>query len=766
MPRLKSNLNHLVCTALVASLFGCSPQAESPESPAPTTQTASLQNATKPVSHQTSNNAAVPAENEQADSQVEKPKEDKKEHKFTNRLKDEKSPYLRQHMHNPVDWYPWGEAAFAKAKAENKPILLSIGYSTCHWCHVMERESFENETIAKYLNEHFISIKVDREERPDVDKIYMTFVQTFIGGGGWPLNVFLTPDRKPFFGGTYFPAEPKYGKRTFLDLLQLISSKWKDPESHKQILDGAGEQMKVLLQQVATAPVDGLEPTKTWLTNALTRFKGQYEPRHGGFGQKPKFPRPSVPRFVLSQGVKQQDKQAIDMVLFTCEKMAAGGIYDHIGGGFARYSVDEKWLVPHFEKMLYDNAQLVHLYLDAYLVSGEQKHAEVVRDILKYILRDMTHSGGGFYSAEDADSEGQEGKFYCWTEEQLKELLSEDEFKLVVRYYGITEEGNFEDHSHPDPLKHLNVLSIVDPKLSADEAKLLASANQKLFDKRVTRVRPGLDDKVLASWNGLMLGAIARAGAVLQEPKYLAAAEKNVKFIQDKLWVADQKTLYHRWREGERDDVQLLDAYAAMADGSLHLYEATLNPKHLQFSLDLADAMIAKFYDPKQGGFYQSDGTDTNLVMRLKEDYDGAEPSGNSVATLALLKLSKITDRKDLHEAAEKTLRLFAKNLQANPQIAPYLVSALEYLLQEPHRLVLAGDAKSDLGKQLLSAAHGVYQPNKVILSNTGPVEEFAKGLEPGDKPVAAYVCTGTFCHQPTAEPARVSALLKGEKKE
>lgn len=765
MPRLKSNLNHLLCASLAIGLVGCSPQGESVDPSTKTSQTsptASLQNATKPVSHTTSTNAA-PAE-EKTDTHAEKPEGG---HKFTNHLKDEKSPYLRQHMHNPVDWYPWGEEAFAKAKAENKPILLSIGYSTCHWCHVMERESFENETIAKFLNEHFISIKVDREERPDVDKIHMSFMTTIMRqSGGWPLNVFLTPDRKPFFGVTYLPAEPKYGRKTFLDLLQLLAARWEDEGTRKQIVEGAAEQLKFMQDNIATTDPSGLEPSATWLTNALTRFKGQYEPRHGGFGQKPKFPRPAVPRFVLSQGVKQKDKQAIDMVLNTCEKMAAGGIYDHIGGGFARYSVDEKWLVPHFEKMLYDNAQLVQLYLDAYLVSGEQKHAEVVRDILKYVLRDMTHPEGGFYSAEDADSEGHEGKFYCWTEEQLKELLSEDEFKLVVRYYGITEEGNFEDHSHPQPLKQLNVLSIVDPKLSAEESRLLAGANKKIFDHRVTRVRPGLDDKVLASWNGLMLGAIARAGAVLQEPKYLAAAEKNLKFIQDKLWVADKKTLYHRWREGERDNVQLLDAYASMSDGALHLYQATLNPKHLQFSLDLADAMIAKFYDSKQGGFYQSDGSDTNLVMRLKEDYDGAEPSGNSVAALALLKLSKITDRKDLREAAEKTLRLFAKNLQSNPQIAPYMVSALEFLLQEPHRLVIAGDANSDLGRKLLSSAHGVYQPNKVILSTTGPVEEFAKGLEPGEKAATAYLCTGTFCHPPTEEPNRVATLLKGEKKD
>jgi uncharacterized protein len=738
-----SNFTKSLSALVGISLLGCQPAGE--------TQAKTE----KPVSQPDTNQTVSP--------QAEAPAAKAKEHKHTNRLEHEKSPYLRQHMHNPVDWYPWGEEAFAKARAENKPILISIGYSTCHWCHVMERESFENEVIAKFLNENFISIKVDREERPDVDKIYMTFVQATTGGGGWPLNVFLTPDLKPFFGGTYFPAEPKYGRKTFLDLLNVINGMWSDDAKRKDIITGAGQQFEQLRNHTMLQAVDGLELSATWLTNAVNRFKAQYEPKYGGFDQKPKFPRPSVPRFLLAQGVRLGDDEAIKMVMHTCDAMAAGGIYDHIGGGFARYSVDAQWLVPHFEKMLYDNAQLVQLYLDAHLVSGAQRHADVVHDIIKYLLRDMTHPDGGFYSAEDADSEGQEGKFYCWTLDQLTELLAADELKVVVRHYGITKEGNFEDHSHPEPLKNLNVLSIVDPKLSAAEAQLLESANAKLFKKRITRVRPGLDDKVLASWNGLMLGSVARAGAVLKEPKYIAAAEKNVNFIQDKLWDAESKTLYHRWREGDRDQVQLLDAYSSMLDGTLHLYEATLSPKHLDFCIDLAEGMIKRFYDEKAGGFYQNGGGDTNLLMRLKEDYDAAEPSGNSVASLALLKLAKITDRKDLLEKAEKTLLLFAKNMQNGPQGVPYMISALDYLLQEPHRLVVAGDASQPAGQKLLAAAHSVFQPNKVILGTAGPVEEFAKGLEP-DKGVVAFLCTGTFCHPPTDDPKKVAMLLKGTK--
>ena len=711
------------------------------------------------------NTSATPVKKSEAASDTNAPAAEakpEKKHKHTNRLAKEKSPYLRQHMHNPVDWYPWGEEAFAKAREEGKPILLSIGYSTCHWCHVMERESFESEEIAAFLNEHFVNIKVDREERPDVDKIYMTFVQLTTGGGGWPLNVFLTPELKPFFGGTYFPPVAKCGKRSFMDYLELITRLWNDETERGKLIKNAGEQFAAIEKQSVSSKVEGLVLSDSMLTNALTRFKAMYEPRFGGFSQRPKFPRPALPRFLLAQAVKQDDQEGIKMVLHTCDEMAAGGIYDHIGGGFARYSVDAEWLVPHFEKMLYDNAQLIQLYLDAHLVSGEQRYADVVRDIIKYVLRDMTHEDGGFFSAEDADSEGQEGKFYCWTMEQLKELLTTEELKVAVRHFGVTDKGNFEDHSHPDPLKDLNVLSIADPKLTDAEKALIKSAIKKMFDKRNERVRPGLDDKVLASWNGLMLGSIARAGAVLREPKYIVAAEKNLRFIQDKLWVANSKTLFHRWREGERDSVQLLDAYSSMLDGTLHLYEATLKTNHLQFAIDLADSMIARFHDKEAGGFYQNGGGDTNLVMRLKEDYDGAEPSGNSVAALALLKLSKITDRKDLREAAEKTLELFGRNLQNAPQGVPYLITALDYLIQEPHRLVIAGDAKEPDAVNILAAAHGVYQPNKVILGADGPVEEFARGLKP-DKGVIAFLCTGTFCHPPSKDPQKIATLLKGE---
>jgi uncharacterized protein YyaL (SSP411 family) len=677
-------------------------------------------------------------------------------HAYTNRLAREKSPYLLQHQHNPVDWYPWGEEAFAKARKENKPILLSIGYSTCHWCHVMERESFEDPVLAEYLNAHFVSIKVDREERPDVDKIYMTAVQAMGEGGGWPLNAFLTPELKPFFGGTYFPPQPKYGRPSFRQLLEHIVKLW---ETRGEEVVQSAEQMHQQLAQMATAePARDLLLAPAVVKAAAQVFKREYDARHGGFGNAPKFPRPTQPSLLLLVGHKGKDDEAVKMVLRTCEKMAAGGMYDQLGGGFARYSVDAKWLVPHFEKMLYDNAQLVHLYLDAYLVSSDQQHANVARDIIRYILRDMSHPDGGFYSAEDADSEGKEGKFYAWTKEEVEKLLSPEEAKVAIEYFGITKEGNFVDHSDPEPLPNQNVLSVVNPSLSDSDRKVLESARKKLFEARSKRVRPHLDDKVLASWNGMMLGAVARASIVLDDEGYRAAAEKNLKFLKSKLWDQNSRTLYNRWRDGERDNVQLLDAYANLCAGVIELYQATLNPEHLEFAIALADGLTVRFYDSELGGFWQSGAGAKDLILRVKDDYDGAEPSGNSVATLALLKLAAISDQPKYREASEKTLRLFAEKLHQLPQALPLMLHALGFYVEEPKRVVIAGPFDADTTRELLHAAHSVYQPNKVVLGNTGPVEEFAKTLPEKGGPTV-YLCTGKACMPPTNDPTEVRRL-------
>ena len=751
-------------------------------------------------------------------------------HKCTNRLAREKSPYLLQHAHNPVDWFAWGDEAFEKARVENRPIFLSIGYSTCHWCHVMERESFEDEKVAAFLNRHFVSIKVDREERPDVDKIYMTFVQATTGSGGWPLNVFLTPERKPFFGGTYFPPDNRQGRPGFLRLLQQIHEVWQTRRG--EIAGSAADIHARLEAAAANATAGDLPLTIDALKNAGEFFKQMFDPRHGGFGGAPKFPQPSLPSLLLRCAKRFHDNEAARRVLHTCDHMAAGGIHDQLGGGFARYSVDAEWLVPHFEKMLYDNAQLAQLYLDAHLVAENKRSdgvvekwndektntpalqhsntpfAETARDILDYVLRDMTHPAGGFYSAEDADSEGHEGKFYCWTRAELSKLLSPEEFNVAAHCFGVTKEGNFVDHSHPQPLKGQNVLSVVNPlppahgrsgvseerrqlssKESAalfrdaattiDDSALLASAKKKMVAARSRRVRPHLDDKILASWNGLMLGALARAYAVLGDEKYRAAAEKNLAFIQAKLWVqraadilsAEQtekmnfrqdagSTLFHRWRDGERDNVQLLEAYAFQLSGVVDLYEATLEPQHLNFAIALAEAMIAKFFDTENGGFWQSASGAKDLILRVKDDYDGAEPSGNSVATLALLKLAAITGREDFKKPAEATLRLFAHRLQNFPQAMPFMLHALDFQLEGPRRVVIAGDSTSPKARELLRAVHSVYQPDKVVLGTAGAVGEFARTLPAKDSPVV-YLCTGNSCQPPTQDAAKVREMLK-----
>ena len=678
-------------------------------------------------------------------------------HAHTNRLSLEKSPYLLQHQHNPVDWHAWGTEAFELAKAQNKPIFLSIGYSTCHWCHVMERESFENQSVADVLNSHFISIKVDREERPDVDRIYMTFVQSTTGQGGWPLNCFLTPELKPFYGGTYFPPEGKYGRPSFTDLLKQIAQLWETRKT--DILDSAAglhEKMEIMAARNSGAAEMAVKET---LLNAALQFKHSFDPVNGGFGNAPKFPQPSQPEFLLNIGSHFKDEEAIRMVLKTCDHMANGGIHDQIGGGFARYSVDAEWLVPHFEKMLYDNAQLLDLYLDAYLVSGEKRYADTARSIIEYVLRDMTHSDGGFYSAEDADSEGKEGKFYCWTFDELSHLLTPEEFNVARKYYGITKEGNFVDHSDPNPLPGQNVLSIVDSHLSVEDQPLISSVKSKLMAVRVKRVRPHLDDKILSSWNGQMLGAMSRAYAILGDDSCRKAAEKNVTFIRSKLWDPKTGTLYHRWRDGQRDSVQLLQAYAYQLAGVLELYQATLESEHLQFANEIANSLLMRFEDREEGGFWQSSADAKDLILRVKEDYDGAEPSGASVATLALLKLSSITGDERYKNAAERTLKFHAKRLREFPQAMPFMLLALSYYQEEPRRVVVAGDPKNKTAQMLVHQVNAVYQPNKVVMGTSGPVEEFSRNL-PAKNGSLVYICTGKTCQQPTADAKTLRKLL------
>jgi uncharacterized protein YyaL (SSP411 family) len=509
--------------------------------------------------------------------------------------------------------------------------------------------------------------------------------------------------------------------------------------------------------------------------NAARLFKREYDPKNGGFGSAPKFPRPCQPAFLLHYGVRFHDDEAVKMVLHTCERMAAGGMNDQLGGGFARYSVDAEWLVPHFEKMLYDNAQLIHLYLDAFLADGDLRFADVARDTIRYVLRDMTDPGGGFYSAEDADSEGKEGKFYCWTRKEMAELLTESEFGVAGRFFGVSDRGNFVDHSDPNPLPGQNVLSIVDPKLSKPEQGLLESAKRKLFAARALRVRPHRDDKILSSWNGLMLGALARAHAVLGDETYRIAAVKNLSFLRSKLWVRSTTlkasgstpdgagVLYHRWRDGEHDSVQLLDAYAFLLSGVLDLYEATLEAGHLEFALALAATMFAKFHDPEEGGFWQSAADSNDLILRVKEDYDGAEPSGNSVAILCLLRLAGITGQTRFKEAAIKSLRLFSNRLDRMPQAVPLMLIAADRVIEEPTRIAIIGDPESRATRELIREAHSTFLPNRLVMGNTGPVDPYFLSLPTTDSPVA-YVCTGTACLPPVKGSDELVKLLRRQR--
>ncbi len=675
-----------------------------------------------------------------------------------NRLAKEKSPYLLQHQHNPVDWFPWGEEAFGKARDEAKPIFLSIGYSTCHWCHVMERESFEDETVARFLNRHFISIKVDREERPDLDKIYMTAVQALSGQGGWPLSAFLTPELKPFYGGTYFPPRDVQGRPGFLNLLQGLVNLW---QTKRDEVMGSSEDLHQRLAELCARPPEkGAPLTPTTLEKAAALFQRDYDPVHGGFGRAPKFPRPAQPGFLLRFGVRHQKDELIEMVAHTCKRMARGGMNDQLGGGFARYSVDGQWRVPHFEKMLYDNAQLAILYLDTFLVTGDPLFSKVVETTLDYVRRDMTHPEGGFYSAEDADSEGKEGKFYCWTLAELRTRLSESELDVFARYYGVTEKGNFVDHSDPDPLLNQNVLN-VSHSLSIEEMKVLNRASEKAFLFREQRVRPHLDDKVLASWNGLMLGAMARAYGVLGRIEDLHSAERCFGFLHRRLWDPHSKQLFHRWRDGESDRVQLQQAYAFLMSGLIDLYEVSLKPEYLSFAVELADAMILRFYDHEHGGFWQCDSQGSERILSLKEDYDGAEPSGNSVAMLVLQKLEAITGRSDYSQSVAACFEAFAERLDQRPQAVPMMLLALDFRLDPPKRVVIQGRPGSEASDALVRAVHSVYQPNKVVMGTAGAVDPFVSNLAERDGGTRAFLCSGDACHGATDSTQEIIQFLQ-----
>jgi uncharacterized protein len=680
-----------------------------------------------------------------------------------NRLIHEKSPYLLQHAYNPVDWYPWGKEAFARARKENKPIFLSIGYSTCHWCHVMERESFENEGIAAVMNEYFVCIKVDREERPDIDKIYMTAVQATTGSGGWPMSVWLTPELKPFFCGTYFPPDSRYGRPGFRDLLQRVHDVWEG--NHTGVLAQASQIVETINQysSIGTNGFPNQVLDDAPLSAGFDQFRTSYDSVNGGFSMAPKFPRPVALNFLFRYQMRTNEVAAREMALHTLRMMGEGGLFDQLGGGFHRYSVDQKWLVSHFEKMLYDQAQLVSSYIDAYQITRDPFYAEIARRTCDYVLRDMTSPEGGFYSAEDADSEGVEGKFYVWTREEIEKIIGDKEkTEIFCRYYGVEPHGNWEEGN--------NVLHVALPladtakEFHKTEKEIVASLEEsraKLFTAREKRARPHRDEKILTAWNGLMISAFARAAQALDEPKYRAAAEKAANYI-----------LTNRLKAGELTRTATVSAmvedYAFFGNGLVDLYEADFDPQWLQKAAELSDAMLAQFYDAKEGGFFQTDGRDPSVIVRSKEDYDGAEPSGNSMATMLLLQLAQFTDRADYRNAAEKTIQLFGGHLAKAPQVVPQLLCALDFYLNKPKQIVIAGKADAVDTLAMLRALHERYLPNSIVILAEGGESQkslvklmpFLETIKPVDGKATAYVCVNYACQLPTSDLSKMLALV------
>ena len=697
----------------------------------------------------------------------------------TNRLAGEQSPYLLQHAHNPVDWYPWGPAAFEKARSENKPIFLSIGYSTCHWCHVMERESFENDAIAEILNRSFVSIKVDREERPDVDRIYMTFVQATTGGGGWPMSVWLTPDLEPFFGGTYFPPENRYGHPGFGNVLQQIATAWQTDNA--QILESGRDVVRQLQKHAAVGPASPgsvLSLEKAVVDSGFNVFRRSFDTRLGGFGNAPKFPRPSAFNFLLRYYAHAKNHEALDMVLLTLQMMALGGMNDQLGGGFHRYSVDERWFVPHFEKMLYDQAQLAVSYLEAFQITGDLAYADVARAIFDYVLRDMTGPEGAFYSAEDADSvidpanpnEKGEGAFYIWSRAEIDALAGQPAADWLSYAYGVEHRGNVANDPHQEftgknILYRAHTLEETAGHFGRDVQEVrdaIYAAEVRLLQERSKRIRPHLDDKVLTGWNGLMISAFALGGAVLREPRYAEAARRAAEFILGRLYDPAGGTLLRRYRQGDAAIPGFLDDYAFLVQGLLDLYEAQFDLRHLQAAEALTAKQIELFEDGEAGGFYSTAAGDDTLVMRLKEDYDGAEPSGNSIAALNLLRLSGMTGRADFRTAGERTIAAFGPRLTTQPHGLPQMLAAYLYAMSGVRQIVIAGDRDAADTRALRETVAARFVPFKIVLlAGAAPALPELAQMGPLQGRAAAYVCRNFTCELPVSEPARLAELLQ-----
>ena len=671
-----------------------------------------------------------------------------------NRLANETSPYLLQHANNPVDWYPWGEEALDKARAEDKPILLSVGYSACHWCHVMERESFENPAIAAQMNQLFVSVKVDREERPDIDSIYMTAVQAMTGHGGWPMTVFLTPNGKPFYGGTYFPPEDRGGMPSFPRVLEAISDAYSNNRS--EVLQNT-EHLLDRMRQMSAVGQQGFEPLTDEVTRlAMRKAASDFDPRHGGFGLQPKFPQPMTYEFLLRHYLRTEDSEALHMVELTLQRMATGGIYDQIGGGFHRYSTDAFWLVPHFEKMLYDNALLARLYLHAYQITGNPMYRRIVEETLEYVMREMTSPEGGFYSAQDADSEGVEGKFFIWLPHEIEEALGDEDGEVICRYYGVTPHGNFEGR---------NILRVAmdaanlarDEGLDAEQfGDLLARAKSRLLAVRNERIAPGLDDKILTSWNGLMLAAFAEAASVLGRKDYAEVAERNAEFLLANL--LNDGRLLRTYKDGKAKLNGYLEDYAFLIDGLLMLHEVNFSRKTLDAAIELGNAMVELFWDAATGQFFDTGHDHEQLVVRPKDLTDNAIPCGSSMAVDVLLRLAVITDDGDMELRASAALRGVRQLMMTFPTAAGNWLGALDFYLSRPKEIVIVGERGDADTDALLSEVHRHYMPNRVLLG-ASEGDDADSGLpllmerHKIDGMPTAYVCENYVCQLPTTDP-------------
>jgi uncharacterized protein YyaL (SSP411 family) len=689
-----------------------------------------------------------------------------------NRLINEKSPYLLQHAYNPVDWHAWNQEAFEKARVENKPIFLSIGYSTCHWCHVMEKESFEDVEVARLMNEAFVSIKVDREERPDLDHVYMTVCQMMTGGGGWPLTIVMTPEKKPFFAATYIPKGSRFGRTGLVELIPRISEVWRN--RNKDVLDSA-ENMTAALQSLekesSGEPIDA-----GVLDKAYQELAQRFDRTYGGFSGAPKFPTSHNFFFMLRYWRRKDQQEALAMVEKTLQEIRWGGIFDQIGFGFHRYSTDKEWLVPHFEKMLYDQAMLALAYLETYQATGNTTYSETAREIFTYVLRDMRSPEGGFFSAEDADSEGKEGKFYLWTEQEIREILPPDEANLIVRTFHVERNGNFREEasgktlganilctgkSFPDMASEMN--------LPVEEIeKKIDSARNRLFEVRERRIHPHKDDKILTDWNGLMIAALARGAQVLGEKAYSDAAEDAVDFILKKMRKPDGRLL-HRYREGEASIVAHLDDYAFLVWGLIETYEATFHAPLLKTALELNTDMIVHFWDEKRGGLYFTSDDAEDLIVRKKEVYDGALPSGNAVAMLNLLRLGRYTGDATLEDRALKIQSAFSEQVRQFPSGYTQFLSSVDFSLGSSHEVVISGSLGA---KEMLDALRSRFSPNQILVfrpaghesAGIDAIAPFAKNYGSVDGRATAYVCSGHACKDPTTEVKELLTLL-GQKK-